>query len=229
MRRRAAIAVMSFATLALACAASPSALAHTGGGVGFAGYLATPSSGVSSVSADFTVPVITCPNSDSYGVWPSLFVDSTAGNAFGGGVQATCSSGSAAYEAGVVLDGTNTGVFAVAGGDKMSVKVSVDVSTGAVTVKIKDLTHAASAAKSCTSSCGTFSDGADARFADNAVTSAGVPTFTSNAFTHALVNGDALGSFAPTASDMGPTKDPWVVSSAISKNENFTDTFEQNS
>lgn len=234
MRRRAAAVVVGLTTLAFFGVAVPNALAfyrgpppYGDGAAGSdAGYRAEPSGGISSASADFTVPIITCPSSSSFGVWPGLFV----GNprlAYGGGVQATCSSGSPVYEADLFIGTSgNIDAFSVAGGDKMSVEATITTSTGAVTITIEDLTHPASKSSSCLSSCETI---IEAWLGDFHVTSvAAVPTFTSNAFTDALVNGDKLGSLTPKKFSLSYGGVVQVAPSAISKTENFTSTFKHN-
>lgn len=198
-------------------------IASNSSSTSFAGYVSSPA-GVSKVSADFTVPKITC-GASNQGIGPAIFLAGTS--VFSGvGAEAVCSSGSASYTVAIVINNTESHVLSISGGDR--VKASLSETASKTSVSFKDLTTGVS--KSATGSGGSVTE---ALLGDDAVVIGGsqvpVPTFKKTAFSACLVGAVALGSTSPVAYNMKTSGGILQVrTSALTGGNAFKETFKHN-
>jgi hypothetical protein len=160
----------------------------------FAGYEARES--VTSVSASFTVPKLTCPNSGMLGIAPGVSL--TGGTSTEADVAVLCQNGAPHDVARMFLNNSPpySLPMAISPGDTMAVSVTETPTAGMAT--ITDLTQQTSVTKRASGASNVLARIGDGSVLDNTGLLLGVPSFGTVTFSAAKVNGSALGASSPT-------------------------------
>jgi hypothetical protein len=184
----------------------------------FGGYFATPS-GLSSVSADFTVPAVTCSTVKPQDLVTVVLIGGNGVNTQAG-ANSDCQRGSPIYSAGGGA-GLVTFHLPVSPGDLISVTASQTASGASVTET--DMTTSLTATASAPGATATKAEIGNVFNRE----SVSIPTFSSESFSASMIDGSALGSGANTGTDMkGKHKKVLISTSALSPDgTSFTTTF----
>jgi peptidase A4-like protein len=161
----------------------------------FAGYEAREP--VTSVSASFTVPKLTCPNSGILGIAPGVSL--TGGTTTEADVAVLCQNGAPHDVARMFLNNSPPYSLPIAinPGDTMAVSVTETPTADMAT--ITDLTQQTSVTKRASSGASNVvARIGDGSVLDNTGLLLGVPPFGTVTFSAAKVNGSALGASSPT-------------------------------
>jgi hypothetical protein len=197
----AAVAVVASAIglTSTAPAAAPAATNATNAtSTSFAGYVAAVTGSVTATT-NFKVEVITC-SATSEGMAPGVVLLNTANSvASGGSVNESCTSGTPAYSAVAVINNVvSTLPLTVSAGDKIAITIAV--SSTATSVKIIDgTTHIGRSAVGAGGTPNALNIGIAA--ISQSGTLLGVPTFLTERFNNTKVNGAALSTTSPVATD----------------------------
>jgi hypothetical protein len=182
-------------TLGLAGHASAAGLASTS--ATFAGYDATPSGGIASVSATFKVPTINCSDLNMNDEWWGVQVDT----ALSSDVYGYCDgAGNAIYGFDVEAGFNIFPETGVSPGDTVVTSAWQTATTGFAWVT--DLTQGGEYYYADDGASGTLSSAEIGGFNnDSPVPGGAVPPFTTVKFTNCQVNGQYLGFVSPTQYD----------------------------
>jgi len=160
----------------------------------FAGYEARES--VTSASASFTIPKLTCPNSGMLGIAPGVSL--TGATTTEADVAVLCQNGALHDVARMFLNNSPPYDLPIAINPGDTMAVSVSETPAADTATITDLTQQTSVTKRASGASNVLARIGDGSVLDNTGLLLGVPPFGAITFSAAKVNGSALGASSPT-------------------------------
>jgi Peptidase A4 family len=187
----------------------------------FAGYDVARQGSLTTTSARFVVPKITCRSRES-GVGPSVALVNRRGTYSGAGVGVVCQHGKPHYQAIEVVADEPTDSFALAAGDH--VLVSVRVTKSRATVSVRDLTSAAHRTLHGKGGLMTFAELGVQSISQGARTF-GIDPFTATRITDAVVNGHSLKREHAYPTERVRGKVVQVTVGKLHKGKDFTVTF----
>jgi Peptidase A4 family len=187
----------------------------------FAGYDVARQGSLTSASARFVVPRITCRRRES-GVGPSVVLVNRRGTFSGAGVGVICQHGKPHYQAISVIAASPTDSFALAAADHVS--VSVRVTKSRATVTIRDLTTAAHRTMHGKGGLMGFAELGVQSISQGARTFA-IDPFTATRITDAAVNGHSLKREHAYATERVHGKTVQISVGRLQRGKDFTVTF----
>jgi hypothetical protein len=192
-----------------------------------AGYSATVSTAITSLSSGLSVPTVTCPATGNLSLLSEFYLKPATGTETGLlGWNDTCTGGVLSQPFAFVDVGGANASINISAGDSLKFSLAQATGTSAVTLKVTDATNGLGASVSANVSP-SFTIISAVTFVSNGSTGnvTPIPSFTPIHFSALKVNGAILTTFTPAEYEMYDGTTLQIATSTISTAGTFTTTF----